>query len=267
MKNLKSLNIIWIILLVLTIQLISAAPPVTTVSYFTEGYVIKAPQVTVLEQNSPFEFEVHVFNISNGAAKISGIGCYFHLYNSTGKHVYEAYDATPSHNFDYSFDVSGTNFSKLGYMNYIIQCNGSVLGGYIAQELLITPNGDEITTGKAIIDLCFLILLLFIFALFVLIFIKSKNIALSVGMFGGMYLLAVIITFTAWNVADNYVTAATFLTAIFRWAFIILMLSALPLLIFAFIYYLFAFRRIKELRRLFDKGFSWEEANRRVKNG
>ena len=130
---------------------ISAAPPVSTVQQFSEGYVLKYPSDSIVEQNKSYEFEFHIFNISNGLPVTTGVTCWFHLYNATGKHQLEMTDSVPSHNWDYSFNIKAENFTTVGEYYYITQCNGTDFGGYVEQSFTVTPRGLESDVGFYII--------------------------------------------------------------------------------------------------------------------
>lgn len=165
-------------------SLASAAPPITQVQQFTEGYTIRMPTDNILLLNQGVEFEVHVYNISNGFPITSGICCYLHLYNSTGNHILEMEDCSTSHNFDYSFNVVGGNVTyELVTANY--QCNSTNKGGYGEEELVVTSDGLRITSD----DITFVILL-FIVAYGILILgIATKNVPVT--MLGGFATMAV----------------------------------------------------------------------------
>jgi hypothetical protein len=248
-------------------MLVSAAPPVTTVQQVTEGYLIEDSPQELLKQNENFTYNFFVFNLTNGMLKTNnGVACIHYIADIQGKLIF--YSNVPYISTGYwSINIDGHNFTRTGYYYYGTKCNSSIYGGATTGTWKVTPNGDEITTGKSILDIGFIFFLLGFFVFFIFLFVKYENIALRVGMFGACYITLIIIFFTVWNISSNYITTATFLTAMFRWVFLILMILALPLLIFAFVYYLFSFRKVKELNRLMSKGFSWEDANRRVKNG
>jgi len=125
------------------ISFASADKPITAIT-FSEGYNIKIPIDNIIQVGEDYEFEIHVYNISNGMPVTSGIGCYAHLYDYTGHHIYEGYDETVSHNFDYSFPVMGENFSTSDVYYFIAQCNGSKLGGYNGEIVYVTQTGREI---------------------------------------------------------------------------------------------------------------------------
>lgn len=152
------------------ISFISAAPPITTVQQFTSGYVVQVPKDNVLKINNPYNFEFHVYNVSNGIPITSGISCNFHLYNSSGKHQLEFTNSVASAGLDYNFYVEGDNFTELGTSYYYhITCNSTNLGGYRAVDLEVTSQGDEINTSHSLIYIILLIInLIFLTALIIL---------------------------------------------------------------------------------------------------
>ena len=136
-------TILYIIIGVLLIGLVSAAPPLSVVHTGEVGLELKIPSGTTIKKDSGFEFEVHVFNKTNGVPMIDGISCYLHLYNFSGKHQFEGVDVVPSHTFDYSFDLNGGNFSEQGFYTYVAQCNTSTLGGFHEGYVEVTNDGKE----------------------------------------------------------------------------------------------------------------------------
>lgn len=138
----KNQIILALILILSILPLVSAVKPVSEVNAFTEGFIIKHPEDFTLKANQDYEFEFHVYNISNGLAVTSGISCELHFYDDTGHHQYEGLDTTPSHTYDYSFDLNGTNFTEGDYY-YNVYCNSSRLGGFSTIPLEVTLNGRE----------------------------------------------------------------------------------------------------------------------------
>lgn len=147
------------------IEFINAAPP-TTVVYgdFNTGYILKFPNDNVLKVGEDFEFEFHVYNKTSGFPVTENIGCYFHLYNYTGKHQLEMYDAIPSHHFDYSFDVPGENF-QVGDYSYVAQCNNTDQGGFVEVPFIVTTTGRVISSSNTILPIIFIFLSILCFIL------------------------------------------------------------------------------------------------------
>ena len=260
----KKFNYLILAFLVISLlPMISAVKPTPTIQGFTEGYVLKYPSDQILKQNMPFEFEFHVFNISNGRPITSGVDCYFHLYNSTGKHQLIMQSNTISHTFDYAFYVNASNFSQTGDYYYIAQCNSSTLGGFVEIPFLVTPNGFDVEVGKSIIDIGLLFVLIIFLIGAVFIFMESGNLLAKVGMIGIGYLLLISITFLSWNMASDFLLSAPFIASMFRIMFFVLIIGLFPLVIGAFVWYFLMLFKVKEIENLMTKGVSFEDAERR----
>ena len=112
-----------------------------------KGIEIKYPIINSININEGYNFHFHIFNLSDGQPIISGVSCYFHLYNSTGDHIYiENEITTPNDKFDYEFSVSGTNFSKEGDYSFIFQCNSTArsVGGFVNEFFIVKdPNNFD----------------------------------------------------------------------------------------------------------------------------
>lgn len=158
------------LIFITSMSLVASAPPVIQ-QQFTEGFNLKYPSDQIIKVGHPYEFEVHVFNISNGMPVTTGVDCYFHLYNSTGKHQLELTDSTPSHIFDYSFNVLGGNFSVVGDYYYIVQCNSTSLGGFVEVPFEVTPNGKDKPEGITIVIFSLIFIAIICFG--VIYFLKS----------------------------------------------------------------------------------------------
>jgi len=173
------------------------AVPIPFSETTTTGFDIKYPPVDTIIQYQDYEFEFHVFNKTNGvpvyADGQSEISCYFHLYNSSGNHIAEMFDATPSHTFDYTFLVNGANFSQLGPYSYIVQCNSSNQGGFDSVPFRVTPTGQPFYTETANILIIGIIALMFIAIIFFVLALSIEIIPVRV-FFLGLSALMVLMT-------------------------------------------------------------------------
>lgn len=173
--------LIILISIMIFLPLVMSAPPVSTIQQFSEGYVIKYPIDETLKQYQDYEFNFHVFNISNGLPITAKITCYFHLYNSTGKHQLIMTEDTPVEVFDYSFNVTGGNFTEIGVYSYILQCDGvtgqggTILGGFIEVGFSVTTTGKEITQQEATIYFLVTIFAFLIFGILVWLFLNING--------------------------------------------------------------------------------------------
>ena len=172
----KQVYLLLIFLIVLS-SICFAAPPVTTVQSFSEGYVIKAPIQEFHKYNTEYRFNFHVFNISNGMPLVnsSSISCEFHLYNSSGNHLYTSTSYVVDHTYDYQFLVGGGNFTNIDEYHYVFQCNTSTLGGFVEDYFFVTNDGLN-NTPNTYAGLPILFFMLFIIiGLFVLGFTGKFN--------------------------------------------------------------------------------------------
>ena len=118
-------------------------------------------------------------------------------------------------------------------------------------------------TGEAIVyGGLNLILLVFLAGCF-LVFLKFDNLLTRVGSFGMGYLLLIALSFVAWQMANDFVTS-TFLIAMFRIIYLVLVIGFFPLLIAGFAIYVILIFKIKEIERLMSKGMDYDEAERRI---
>jgi len=162
---------------------------------------------------------------------------------------------------DYSYVFSNTNNSGQ-YLVYGVCDEGGIKVNWV-YDFAITDSGSIANTTSAIIYLGLLFILIIFLIVSVVIFIKFDNLLARVGMIGLIYLLLIAITFIGWTTANEFLRNAPFIVSILRILFLALMIGALPLLIGAFAWYVLMLFKIKEIQRLMDKGFSFEDANRR----
>ena len=158
-KVLKSLKqIIFLAIFVFCIvPFVSSAPPFST-STSTTGYVLAFSEVDIIKVNTPFDVNIHVFNVSNGnpIPASTTLNCTLHLYNQTGDHIYDGrmirYTQS-DHGVQNEFVTRLTkgNFSSTGTYELLVQCNSTDLGGAIKYSLQVTNYGEELTTASAIL--------------------------------------------------------------------------------------------------------------------
>ncbi len=203
-----------------------AASPFDLVSSHSgdTGLEINSPPFATIQQNTAFEFEIHLFNESNGAY-ITDADCFFHLYNSTGKHIAELNDSTPNHKFDFSFNVGGGNFSKIGDYAYVIQCNTSYGGGFISVPIEITASGftEPDLTIETQKENQLLIYFALIFAIALLVFSFWKDDATLAAVSGMVKIvLGVYIAINGFSTLDNIMSQALALVLIAIGAYVLL---------------------------------------------
>ena len=261
------------LLIVMLTLFLAFLPFVQAVSPFISSSV-SGCQITPIIRESlkvsqDFDFNFHVFNVSNGVPLSDAtLSCYFHFYNQTGDHVFSkmlANDPSSEHLVinEWAERMSGGNISTTGSYAYVMQCNSTTLGCVDKGYFIVTNSGYDATTGRATIDIGLLLILVIFLAGAVAIFMSSENLLAKVGMVGCGYLLLIAITFIAWQLAGDFLLSAPFLVSIFRIIFLALVIGLIPLVIGGFAWYFYMLFRIKEIQNLMDRGIGYEEAERR----
>lgn len=149
---------------------------------------LKVPLITNIKQGNNFNFDIHVFNSSNGAFITNNTTCYFHVYNSEGNHVLTSESNTTEYDFDYSFDLNSSYIKDEGEYYYNIQCKHNGQGGFFSSKFTVTETG--VTQNKELILVGIFTLLGIILFVLALKY-QDRNIAMLSGMLiliAGVYL-------------------------------------------------------------------------------
>jgi len=246
----------------MSISMVSAVKPLTSVES-VDGLHVEPTEKSAIRTGIDHEFEVHVFNISNGMPITSGISCYLHLYHEDGNHVYEGIDTTVNHDFDYAFDVAGGNFTKRGEYQAKFQCNSSKLGGGTEIFFVVNDFGEELTTAHSFKfnSAMFFMLILFLLALGGIVGINNP-----IGKFTCYWIshiLFVVGTFSMWQFNMGYTASFVGMAGIWKVMFYVSIFAMLPMMILSIAGLIIYYSTGKEITRLMDKGFSEDEAYRR----
>ncbi len=138
-------GVILILLLVLASGVASAAPPFVQTSELAL-IEMRIPQVEFLEVNKAYSFRTHVFNGTDGLPLYNDTtSCLIHIYNSTGQHIVEEEMGFDGNNIDFDISINSSVFSVMGFHSFILQCNSSSIGGFIAGSFEVTETGQTQT--------------------------------------------------------------------------------------------------------------------------
>ena len=149
MKKKRLLAFIFgILILLLSVQTVSSAPPVTTVQQFATGYVIEdSPQIN-LKQNESYQINFFIYNLSDALPlDNASINCTYYLANNSGRVIFFGNVEYKSEGY-WGLTLSGGNFSYSGIYNYGIKCNSTSLGGVTTGYYEVTPTGIEPTESR-----------------------------------------------------------------------------------------------------------------------
>ncbi len=243
--------LLWFLPFILLASFVNAAPPfiLSGEGDFVEGLQIRFPEVVAISVNEGYDFHFHIFNGTTGMPITEGISCYFHLYNRDGKHIYEEIrtgtdgDLFP---FDYEFEVDEGNFTDVGLLYYITQCNSSTSGGFVSSNFAVTPDGRIIIEAQGTIyaTVIFVAVMLLLIVLFFAWKLDGENKFTVEGKFLEVnfnkyikiflwlmsYQILLFVVFMVLRTAERFLFFP-FITILFDWLFTILLVGELPLLI------------------------------------
>lgn len=148
--KLKSVLLIVIFLFLLPLCF---SKPVVIESMVFDGYYITSSAPGIFKLNENISINWHVFNSSGFPIKNDTVTCKIHIYNTTGFHLTKLSGNSIYNDTDEEWEIriNTSLYNKVGFYDFIIQCNDSSKGGYLRSEFEITPNGLDynmtITTG------------------------------------------------------------------------------------------------------------------------
>lgn len=167
MKPNISIVFLFLFILFMNVGFTLAAPPFLSNSG-TNGYQIKVPLIDTIKQNQDFNFNFHVFNLSNGVQiSNASTSCALHLYLPNGTQILETTVPHANENTvtnEWEILVKGGNFSYLGENAYNIQCNSTTLGGFASVSELVTVTGQTSSIDKAVMYVLMFFISFIIFA-------------------------------------------------------------------------------------------------------
>lgn len=245
--------------------IVSAKPPFE-ITATDNGLRLEPVYQSYLRTGQDFEFEVHVFNSTDGGYIVSDTSCYIHIYGKGGTHLFEGYQDVVAHDFDYSFDVAGGNFSDRGEYQAKLQCNHTS-GVSGAQQIIFMVNdyGEELSEAESH---TFNMSMIFLMVLFVLAMIGIFSIDNYIGKFSlywVAHLLFIVGTFSVWQFNQGYAISFFGLAGIWKILFYVATISAFPMIILslAWIFYIHTFN--EHFQKVIDNGGNSEDAFRLAK--
>jgi len=166
---------IYIGMLILLISMVSAVPPFETqVAGGTDRIEIEVPIVDFIEQGiKGVTLHTHIFNGTTDKMLIpsaTSIGCYLHLYNSTGQHTLQEEMIPDDNDLEWQLDIGKDNFSVIGVHSFLIWCNNSNNGGFVRGGFDVTATG----TAEDITNAHFAIIIVVIFVIIFYLILTGK---------------------------------------------------------------------------------------------
>jgi len=164
-------------------------------------------------------------------------------------------NAGPYHN--YTVDAS-----RLGIYTATVSCFDNGWWGTNTFEILVTPNGEQPDTAKSIVDLAMLFFLIVLLVFSILGIFTINNVNAKFALYWVSHLLAIGVTFIAWQTSSGVLSYSPFVGEFFRIAFFVLLVAFLPMFLLS-IFFIIKFHFInKNVMDLINAGYEREDAER-----
>lgn len=195
----KDILLMILFTVILSINLVTAAPPIKTFSS-SEGLVVSPNLVNYIAQNTLREWEIHVLNSSKLIT--SGVTCTLHIYeeNKDGGHIYKNTTSTIIDEYDLEIIVPPAIQKERGQYSFKAFCNTTGLAGLYEGTYYITKSGnppaDDIFT--AVIYLLFIISIIVLFYSFFMNIFKiatAETTVYDVLISIGSYILLIVVNY------------------------------------------------------------------------
>jgi hypothetical protein len=165
-----------------------------------------------------------------------------------------------THNTNYfNYTITGDNLTQLGEYSSSVSCVGSD-NGFTTFMFLVTPNGEEPTTGRAVFyGILFTSLMIFL-VVAVSQLGKKEGYGWTVGLISFSYIMLVGILFVGWQIAENFLTSIPFISSILYIFWLISMIAFFPFIIILSFKLFLSMTEEGITKDLMKKGYSKEEA-------
>ncbi len=180
MKKEKILISIIFLITIISLNSLFAQPIFQTNINSKEGLQVFYPTFEAVKQNSEFNLNIHVANISNGVTlPNTNVDCRVHIYDITGNHTFESGIINKNPNgYDHDIFISSGNFSKIGQHAFYVWCNSTDnLGGEVRETFQVTRTGKilEVSESLTYFVLSFGVLLLFLLSFYFMLSTPYEN--------------------------------------------------------------------------------------------
>ena len=257
---------IFIILVMIGFMLTAGAKQSIDITTSDTGLIIQPVGKDYIRTGMDHEFELHVFNKTDGAYIVADTTCYMHLYHKDGNHVYEGIDNVVAHDFDYAFDLNGTNFTSRGEYQAKFQCNhSSGVAGGVETFFWVNDYGEELTDANSsnFNSSMWFLMILFVLAL-VGLFVTEHYIGKFV-LYWVCHVLFVIGTFSVWQFNMGYAIAYVGLASIWKILFWVSITAVIPMVILSMVWIFYIHLFNEHFEKLISKGNDTETAFRMAK--
>ena len=233
----NKLNLIWILVLLFIV-------PVSAYSY-------------IFESGEPSDIRISCFDTTNLPCDASTV-CHITIFTPNSSVMVDNQTMTRGDSY-YNYTLGSSLTEVTGEYSAVSYCDGST-NDYTSFTYLITPNGEDPSTATGIMYMGLFSVLVILLIISIVGVLNVKSILGKYVLIGVSYLLFVAVSFITWNLASNFLTSAPFLISMSWIIFRILLALLLPFFLCSFLFYLYEYRKMQQIKSLLEKGVPEDEA-------
>lgn len=217
----------------------------------------------IFEQDKDIDLKVSCID-SNYSLCVSTTNCTITvLYPNNTKLIKSENMSFSTSYFNYTLNSTQTN--SLGDYYTSVQCKGITENGFTSFIFSITPNGEELSVGKAIFYVALFLVLIILLVLSITQISVKDNYGWIIGLLCFSYILIIGILYIGWQMADNFLTSIPLMAIVFYILWLVSMYCFFPFVIMLIFILTIETATQKKIDQLVKVGHSREEAEKIAK--
>ena len=164
----------------------------------------------------------------------------------------------------FELNITSSDTSKNGEYRFSVSCTQGGKSSFKNLVFLVSPNGEQATTGKGILYGALFLVLIILFSLCVYGGYVVEGVVGKSAFWLTAYLFLIAISFIGWNLSIDYLTSAPFIESFLRIMFLFLLYALFPVIIFLTFYTMWMMHKIDAIQNMINKGMPIDEAYERT---
>lgn len=163
----------------------------------------------------------------------------------------------------YNYSLNSSQTSINGEYSSIVYCAGTT-NDYTSFVYKITPSGEDPTEAQSILYIGLFVMILVLLVVSIATLLNIKNVYGKFTLLCVIYILFFALSFVGWNIADQFLTSATTLTAVLWVIFMVFRAMLIPFVLGLFLWIFFELRKIEVIKNMLERGIPEDEAYART---
>jgi len=262
----KRINLIFLAVFsfILITNLVSAAPPVTTVEQFAQGYIVEESQQSYVLVNEPYTYHFFLYNYSTGkSVSNTSANCMFFMANITGTLlIMENATYFPSGGY-WGVEIPASAFTYEGEYSYGVKCQDGVGGALAGTFNAVNVDWD---VQESLVTFAILLILVILLGFCISNIFQNDNVAWKLGFLSTAYIILMGLTYSLLSISRLVLFHIPAFEIIFNTLWIVLVPGFFVYVLGIVIYLIFTALKEKEIKSFVARGFSEEEARSKMRD-